>query len=369
MNGKKTKILMVNTVPMGYDGIGMGILKYVANMDRNDMEVDVVVINRLDAGMRSRVENLGCKIYELTDRNTAPWKYVLSLRNVVRKGRYDVVHIHCNSCTAMVDLLGARLGKAKMLCPHSRNTKCEHFMIHRLLRPFFRLLYTDGFACGVDAGRWLFGEKPFTVWNNALDMDTYRFNRDERYRMRKELNLDDRTAIGHVANFNQQKNHTFLLDVFAEVVKCDGRYVLFLIGDGLLRESMETKARELGISQSVVFVGTYLNVPKYLNAMDLMVLPSLFEGLPNVVIEWQANGLPSLVADTVTKECDLTGSVTFIPLEEKVWVERILSMKSDCDRTMCSRNNCVRMAAAGYSIKEEAAKLKAYYIEKLLNRF
>lgn len=362
------KVLMVNTVPMAYNGIGMTILKYVANMDRSDMDVDIVVINRLDAGMRSRIENMGCRIYELTDRNTAPWKYVLSLRNVVKRGGYGIVHIHCNSCTATVDLLGAKLGGAKLLCPHSHNTQCEHSVIHKLLRPLFRQLYTDGFACGMNAGRWLFGDRRFTVWNNALDMNTYGFNRNERDKMRGELELDGKIAIGHVANFNPEKNHAFLLDVFAEILKRDDRYVLFLIGDGQLLDAMRTKVRELSIDRFVVFVGMTLHVPLYLNAMDLMVLPSLFEGLPNVVVEWQANGLPSLVSDVVTKECDLTGSITVIPLDVEIWKEKILSMKLDTDRESQSRNNCLKMTAAGYSIKKEAARLKAYYLENLLKR-
>lgn len=362
------KVLMVNTVPMAYDGIGMTILKYVANMDKSDMDVDIVVINKLEASMRSRIENMDCRIYELTDRNTAPWKYALSLRNIVKRGGYGIVHIHCNSCTVTIDLLGAKLGGAKLLCPHSHNTQCEHSMIHKLLRPLFRQLYTDGFACGMDAGRWLFGDRRFTVWNNALDVNTYGFNRNERDKMRGELELDDKIAIGHVANFNPQKNHAFLLDVFAEILKRDDRYVLFLIGDGQLLDSMRTKVRELSIGQFVVFVGMTLNVPMYLNAMDLMVLPSLFEGLPNIVMEWQANGLPSLVSDVVTKECDLTGSITFLPLDVEIWKEKILSMKLDTDRESQSRKNCSKMTAAGYSIKEEAARLKAYYVENLLKR-
>lgn len=365
MHTKKIKVLMVNTVPMEYNGISISLLKYAANIDRCDLEMDFVVINRLEPGMRLQIESMGSKVYELTNRNTAPWKYVLSLRNVVRRGGYDVVHIHCNSCTAAIDLLGAKLGGAKLLCPHSHNTQCEHHIMHRLLRPLFNWLYTDAFACGTAAGKWLFGDRRFTVWNNALDMATYSFRQEERNRMRKVLELDGKIAIGHVGIFNRQKNHAFLLDVFTEIVKRDGRFVLFLIGDGPLQKEMEAKARESGIGQSVVFVGTTPDIPQYLNAMDLMVLPSLYEGLPNVVMEWQANGLSCLVADTVTRDCGLTDSVTFLPLDIQVWKERILSLKPGTDRQSRSRENCDKMTAAGFSIKEEAARLKAHYVKRL----
>lgn len=368
MCSKRVKVLMVNTAPTRHNGISMSLLKYAENIDRTGLEMDFAVINRLEPDIRSRIENMGGKIYELTDRNTVPWKYVLSLRNVVKKGGYDVAHIHCNSCTAAIDLLGAKLGGAKLLCAHSHNTVCEHRMAHRLLRPFFDLLYTDGFACGTAAGRWLFGNREFTVWNNALDMEIYGFHREERDKMRVTLNLDGKIAIGHVANFIVPKNHVFLLELFSEIVKQDGRYVLFLIGYGPLRKGMEAKAEKLGIGQSVVFVGTTTDIPLYLSAMDIMVLPSLYEGLPNVVIEWQANGLPCLVADTVTRDCALTDSVTFLPLDIRVWKEKILSLEPGTDRASRSRKNCEQLAAAGYSIKEEAARLKAYYMKRLKKR-
>ena len=109
------KVLMLNTVPMIYDGIGMTILNYMGNFDRKNMVVDIAVINHVDDKMRNQIEEMGSRIYELTDRNTSQLKYIRSLAKVVRNGQYDIVHIHCNSCTAAVDLLGAKLGGAKML--------------------------------------------------------------------------------------------------------------------------------------------------------------------------------------------------------------------------------------------------------------
>lgn len=359
------KVLMINTVPMIFDGIGMTILNYVTNMDRTDMVVDFCVINHVEPNMRLQIESLGCKIHELIDRNVSQWKYVLSLRKLVKEGGYNIVHIHCNSCTAAVDLLGAKLGGAKLLCTHSHNTKCVHTKMHTLLRPLFNLLYTDGFACGVEAGHWLYGDRKFIVLKNATNIEKYEYNQEYREMMRKRLNLHGKIAIGHVAHFTYHKNHPFLLKVMADVVKRDKRYVLFLIGDGKLRKDIEFLLHQLGIEQSVVLVGTTLEIPQYLSAMDMMVLPSLWEGLPNVVIEWQVNGLPTLVADTVTPDCKLTDSVKFIPLDTEVWVKEILSVKYDINRMEQSQENSMGIARKGFSIKEEAAKLKAYYLKRL----
>lgn len=359
------KVLMVNTVPMIYDGIGMTILNYATNLDKTDLQVDFVVINHLEDKMRSEIESIGSHIYELTNRNSSQLKYVRALAKVVKDGKYDVVHIHCNSCTAAVDLLGAKLGGAKMLCPHSHNTKCVHTGAHKILRPLFNLLYTDGFACGKLAGQWLYPGKNFTVLKNATNTDKYKFDPEERLRIRSQYKLNDKIAVGHVAHFTYHKNHTFLIDVFAEVVKRNSQYVLFLIGNGKYREEIQKKVEHFGIGDNVVFVGTTLEIPAYLSAMDMMVLPSLWEGLPNVVIEWQTSGLPTLVADTVTEDCKLTDSVSFIHLKKDTWVDAILKTNVNIDRKSQSDKNIKEIADAGYSIKEQATQLKQYYIEHL----
>lgn len=359
------KLLMLNTVPMIYDGIGMTILNYASNLDRTDLQVDFVVINHLEDKMRHQIESMGSKIYELTERNTSQLKYVKALAKVVKEGKYDIVHIHCNSCTAAVDLLGAKIGGAKMLCPHSHNTKCVHTGMHKVLRPLFNFLYTDGFACGELAGKWLYGKRQFTVLKNATNTDKYRFDDCERNRIREQYKLDGKIAVGHVAHFTYHKNHPFLIDVFTEVVKQNSNYVLFLIGDGQYRGTIEQQVKQNGIEDNVIFVGTTLEIPAYLSAMDMMVLPSLWEGLPNVVIEWQTSGLPTLVADTVTKDCKLTESVKFLPLEKYVWVENILNLHVNGNRAEQSNNNIKEIAAAGFSIKEQAAVLKQYYSEHL----
>ncbi len=359
------KVLMVNTVPMIYDGIGMTILNYASNLDKTDMQVDFVVINHLEDKMRDQIEEMRARIYELTERNTSQVKYVMALAKVVKEGNYDIVHVHCNSCTAAVDLLGAKLGGAKMLCPHSHNTKCVHTGAHKLLRPLFNFLYTDGFACGELAGQWLYPGKQFTVLKNATNTDNYRFDLDERERIRKQYHLEGKVAVGHVAHFTLHKNHPFLINVFADVVKQNPNYVLFLIGDGKYKEDIMSKVKDMSIAENVVFVGTTLDIPAYLCAMDMMVLPSLWEGLPNVVIEWQVAGLPTLVADTVTTDCKLTESVSFISLEKGAWVEAIFNANFKIDRKVQSEKNIKEIAAAGYSIKEQAAKLKQYYVEHL----
>lgn len=363
---KKTpgiKVLMINTVPMKYDGITMVMLNYTKNIDKTGMQVDFVVNNSVEESLRAKVSAMGVELYEIHNRNSHPVQYCLSLIRLIRKNGYNIVHAHGNSCTLAIEMIAAWLGGAKVRCPHSHNTHSTHLRAHRILRPFFDRSYTHGFACGEAAGKWLFQNKPFTVLNNGSDTEYYRFNDDYRREFRKKLNIGDRIAIGHVANFNHFKNHSFLIDVFEKVIDRNPNFVLVLVGDGNLRPEIEEKVREKHLEDNVIFMGTTLDIPQILSAMDFMVLPSLFEGLPNVLIEWQASGLPSLVADTVTKECRLSDLISFLPLDEDAWVNAIMNMNPDIDRKISSDRAIASITSAGYDIKSNAANLKKLYLQ------
>ena len=354
---------MVDTVPMTRAGITMVMLNYTGGMDRTGMRIDFVAINDVEPALRERINSFGSKLYVIPGRNRRPLRYVWKLARLIRKNGYQVVHAHGNSCTLAVELLAAWLGGAKVRCPHSHNTTCTAPRANRLLRPLFERLYTHGFACGEAAGRWLYGDKPFTVLNNGANAAKYGFNAAWRAEYRDKLGIGDRVAVGHVANFTPHKNHTFLIEAFDKLAKRDGRYVLVLVGSGRLMPQARELVKQKGLEDSVIFVGTTLEIPQVLSAMDFMVLPSLYEGMPNVLIEWQASGLPALVADTVTPECRLTPLVEFLPLDVEAWAKGMAGVKWRIDRAAASADSIRAIVAAGYDIRANAARLEALYRE------
>ena len=355
------RILMINTVKSKYDGITMTILNYISNMDKEGIQIDFLAINHVESDLKEQIESLGSKIHTLTSRNSNPLVYVLGLAKIVRKNKYQVVHIHCNSRTATFDLLGAYLGGAKLRCPHSHNTQCENPKVHKLLKPIFNLLYTDAFACGKDAGKWLYENRPFTVLKNGTNLNKYQYNEESRNLYREKYKLGITIAIGHVAHFTRQKNHSFLIEVFKKLIDINSNYKLFLIGEGKYKKEIEEKVANYNLEKNIVFTGTIQDIPEMLSAMDLMVLPSLHEGLPNVVIEWQVSGIHSFLADTITKDCKLTSLVDFFPLDVDVWVNAILNY------TPKSRENYYnQIAKAGFDISVNAESLKQYYLNNLL---
>ena len=186
-------------------------------------------------------------------------------------------------------------------------------------------------ACGEEAGRWLFGKHPFTVIRNAIDTHAFAFDADIRAALRREYGCEENTVLGCVASFTDIKNHAFLLKVFAQILERNPSYLLMLIGEGPLRESVEEQARQLGIADSVRFLGSRSDVPQLLQMMDAMALPSLFEGFPTVALEWQCAGLPVIMSENITPDCAFTRHVQFLPLDAEAWVSAILGL-SKIDR-------------------------------------
>ena len=184
---------------------------------------------------------------------------------------------------------------------------------------------------------------------------------EKRNEMRKRLDISDCIAIGHVGGFFEQKNHKFLIKIFREVLNRKPNAKLFLIGDGPLKDEIMKNVSD--IRKSVIFVGTVDNVNDYMQAMDIMVLPSLFEGLPLVAIEWQINGLPSLLSNTITEDCNITNMVRFESLEEApyIWTNDILEMLEKENRLENSQKAISLVRKNGFDIYDNAKILEKIY--------
>ena len=227
--------------------------------------------------------------------------------------------------------------------------------------------YTDGFACGEKAGKWLFGDRPFTVINNGKDIERFLFKPDVRQCYREKLGAsNDTILLGHVGLFHRQKNHSFLIDVFEEVCRQANNYRLVLIGEGEEKEKIEDLVREKGLVNKVIFLGSRSDVDALIQALDIMIFPSLFEGMPNVVLEWQLAGLPALISDVITKECGIMDTVSYLPLKNgpAYWADQILHTPLN-DRENTKEDIQKRFIEAGFDIQKNAKVLKNEYIELL----
>lgn len=361
VGGKPLRLLIVNATETGVTGQTMFILKYLQCMDLSGMTVGYAAINEPPEDIRRTLERLGVCLYVFPRRNRRPIRYALALARLIRREDFDIVHVHGNSATLAVEMTAAWLGGAKVRIAHSHNTYCMHPHFNKLLNPLFQWMTTDRMACGVEAGRWMFGKRPFEVIPIAADPLVYRYDPSRREAARAAMGIGtDEALLGVVALLSPFKNHGFLLKAFALALRRNPKLKLAVIGEGPLRQELEESIRRMDLAGSVFLTGNVADVPDRLQAMDLMVLPSLYEGFPNVLVEAQIAGLPVLVSDRVTRDCDLTGLLTYLPLDARTWADAMAGA-AFTDREAQSALGCRRLAERGYDVRVEAAKLRARY--------
>ena len=357
------RVLQVATY-MGRGGLESMIMNYYRHIDREKVQFDFLVHRQFRADYDDEIESLGGRIYRLPQ--LIPWSgsYKKALnRFFVDHPEYKIVHVH-QDCLSSVILRAARQHGVPVRIAHSHNSSQDKNLKYPIKLYYRRQIPTYAthlFACGQDAGIWMFRGKPFQILNNAIDAKKYRFDPAQLKQIREEFEIPAGSfVIGHVGRFALQKNHKFLIDIFAEVQKRQADARLLLVGDGDLRSAMESKVTSLGLSEKVIFAGVRSDVADLMQAMDVFVFPSLYEGLPVTMIEAQAAGLPCIISDKVPPECILTeGLVDVMPLSAspETWAEKILAK-----RAIPRTDRRAEIAAHGFDITTEAVKLQEFYI-------
>ena len=209
----------------------------------------------------------------------------------------------------------------------------------------------------------MFGNREFVIIPNGRDIKKYEYNAQNRINYRNKLKIPKSAlVVGHVGRFNVQKNHEYLLHVFEELYKKDRNTYLVLVGTGEKIDEIKDLVKKSTIRDNVIFTGVIDNVADYLSAFDVMLLPSLYEGLPMVVIEWQIAGLPCIVSDTVTKECAITPLVKFKSIKEspESWARNIIDISLQ-DREKSKDVLFSSIRKAGYDIEFGAERLRNIY--------
>ena len=210
-------------------------------------------------------------------------------------------------------------------------------------------------------GRWMFKNHSFVIMRNAINTEKFVYDPEIAKRQKESLGIEDKFVLGHVGRFNFQKNHEFLIEIFNEVCKENANTVLLLVGTGELEENIHKKVRNLGLHEKVKFLGVREDIPELMQAMDVFVFPSLFEGLPVTLVEAQAAGLPCVVSDTITKEIDITNNVKFLDINGKTyeWAKDIIKKKER------KKEAYHMLEKAGFDIKNNAEWLVEQYQRKL----
>lgn len=355
-------------------GIESVIMSLFRNFDLDRIQVDIMASQNISDFYDDEIRRLGGrKIITLQGVYSSPAKRMLANRNAFEKAlkenKYDVVHLHmCNSAAMMYGRIAKQAG-VLVVVYHSHNTNLStnhrliKTMVHTLSKYRFEKYGDVYFSCSDLASKWMFTkrsvrENKVQVINNGIDLERFAFDPVGREKCRGILGIGNKTLIGHIGRFGVAKNHPFLIDVFDDYHKINPESVLLLIGEGDYEQIIRDKVHALGLDDSVIFYGTTKEIPQMLWAMDVFVLPSLFEGNPVVGIEAQAASVPCIFADTITRMCQLTENVSYLSLEApyEQWSDEISRM-SQLER----KNTTSEMRSAGYDIKMVAKEVQAVY--------
>lgn len=357
------KILISPTLGLDLEGITSVIYNYTSAMDRSGLQLFFLTYGDLKPALRQRFEALG-QILFTSDRKQSTAAYIKDYIALLKAHRFDVVHIHGNSGTMLIEVLLAKLCGVKTVMVHAHSTRTSHPAVNACLKYPMMWLSQECIACSAASGQWLYGNHPYTLLNNAIALDKFRFRDSMREKYREEFGVKEEFLIGHIGHFTEPKNHFFLIDVFAEFHKLEPDSKLLLISDGPRFAQVQEKAAQLGLAEAVIFAGRRSDVADIYSAMDLFILPSSWEGLPLVMVEAQVNGLPLLVSDVVTQDAKCTDRVFYKPLDQgaEAWAKTLQQLrKTPYDR--CEDTGAA-VAGKGFDIHAEADKLRQMYLKK-----
>lgn len=329
----KRLLCILNSLDVG--GAETFLMKIYRNLDKTKYQIDFCIMSDGIGVYEEEVSHLGGKIFHITSKSKHPVKCFNSIKRIVKENSYKYVMRMSPSSITVLDLIASKLGGAKVLVMRSSNAailnKTGDFL-HKTFRFLSENIPNVKIAPSKEAAEYTFGKGSMDngkvhMLRNGLDYNLYQYNEEKRNQLRKELGIEDTFAIGHVGRFSQQKNHDFLIDIFNSISKKSNSAVLLLAGVGELESAVREKVKSLGLEERVIFLGRREDVPDLLSAFDVLLFPSFHEGMPNVVIEAQAAGLPCVIADTITSQADITGLVKYLPLSLSAdeWADEVLS--------------------------------------------
>lgn len=361
------KILFISQY-LNRNGTEAFMMSVFRGIDHTRFHVDFLLYSKQETDYSREVEAAGGKVYRVPSRKESPWRWHQALNCFFREhsGEYQAVHFCGNSLTTMAPLWYAnKYGVPVRIC-HAHNSSCRgvhNKFLHLLKRGLTKRICTHYMACSTLAAQWFFGDTRAQVIANGIPVEKYRYDELVRREKRLELGIShDTQVIGHVGRFVMEKNHEFMVDVFHKYVSKHPQAMLLLVGVGPMMPLIQQKVASLGLTEHVRFLGERSDVPTLMQVMDVFFMPSLFEGLPYVLIEAQAAGLPCVISDVINRDIVLTPSVYYASLKDNValWVSRI----EDAMRELQRPDNAGLIAKAGYSVEVTLRQLEDIYLSR-----
>ncbi len=321
---------------MNAGGAETFLMKLYRNIDRTKYQMDFCV-NTKNNFYANEIEQLGGKIFYIPAKSESLVGFKKGLTELIQNERYKHILRITSNAMGFMDLKIAKKAGAEVCIARSSNASdgggMASYVAHRVGKILYKKYVDVKIAPSDLAAKYTFGKRAYekgevAILHNAIDLSIFRYSQEGRKAIRRELGVaDDELLLGHIGRFEAQKNHCFLLDIFKAITDRSPKTKLVLVGKGSLEDNIKYKAQRLGILDNIIFVGVRKDIPELLSAMDRFVFPSLYEGMPNTVIEAQSTGLPCIIADTITQEANITGLVEYLPLngDVDVWAKHVMA--------------------------------------------
>ena len=347
-------------------GVEAAVLNYYKYIDRTKIQYDFLIYEDSTHIPEQFIKDLGGNIIIIPPYQK-PFAYHKALYQLFTRNHYPLVYSHINTLSVFPLFAAWRAG-VPIRAAHSHTTagrgEFKRNVMKYTLRNFSRTFATEWCACSRLAGAFQFGRKAMDsgrviIWPNAIEVERFAFNEAVRQEMRKYLKLEDKFVVGHAGRFMKQKNHSFLIDIFAEIHRRRDDAVLLLMGDGPLMDDITAKVMRLGLNDCVIFAGNVSDMERYYQAMDVFVFPSLYEGLGIVAVEAQVCGLPVLCSTEIPDEAKICDALRFMSLKDSAadWAREALRISNGHIR----RDMSSYAREAGFDVKAQAKKLTEWY--------
>ncbi len=346
-------------------GVASVVVNYCRMLDKAKIKFTILYFDEVQTETyKEELKQLGCEAYYIP-RNELMQKWKIFCKE--HYGKYDILHNHQSFLAPMLTNVKKQLGTKKLIT-HAHATKFSDTRLkgvrNRILSYPSKFISDSLIACSHDAGKALFGRtflKKGKVIHNAINTEVFAYSQKTRNEVREQLKINDSFIIGHVGNMTPPKNHSFILEVFRQVLLVKPNAKLLLVGDGYLRSKIEGKVKQFGLEEQVILLGVQSDVYRYYNAMDIFLFPSLFEGLGIVLVEAQTNGLKCVYSDKVPFEADCNANENVrlslnAPIRE--WVQNICNIQGRTDNKHKIRQN-------GYDISYAVDDLVEFYFSLL----
>lgn len=374
MQNKPIKILQIIDNISVDAGVSSVVMNIYRRIDKSKIQFDFLVCNKAEdrgKNYEDEIRKMGGKVFYFGSPFSVK-SISTSIRNAKiffkkRARYYKAVHLHTPTIAEFTLKYAKKYGIATRIV-HSHSTMLSTSKIKTIVNTYLvsriKKYATDYWACSTEAAEFLYG-KGFIVKNdveliwNCVEPQKYLYSENERIRLRKTHGVEKKYIVTHISNFTVIKNHVFLIDVIKRVIKSNKNVVFCFIGDGGTRSEFEACLKEERLLSNCLFIGRTKEIPNYLSFSDLVILPSLKEGLPVTMVEAQANGVECVLSDSITRECNVSDCV-YLPLDSEKWACEIINKSQEYETDRVKRSE--RFKGSKFDIDNQISIIeKKYY--------